>query len=344
MDHTAVDFVKYEKGCNYCTTRATPSPASSEELTRLVEGIKRDGKKRPFDVIVGVSGGVDSSYVLHLCHLYDLRALAVHMDNSWNSALATTNIEKVVSSYAEDFHVKVLDWNRYRQMQLAFMQSDVVDIELLYDNAAIGTVHHTALKYGVKHVLNGVNLSTEGLTIPQNWKWYKYDALNIKDISSRYGVSDPSFPYASTIDRLSAKLNYKITNILDFVEYEKSKALTKLSDDVGYKKYAGKHEESSFTKFYQDVILPLKFGIDKRKVHLSDLILNNEISRTEALTVLTANSIDLEKFLDEDVFILNKLKMEKDEFIKYLNRDRKEHHHFKSEYYYVKKIKNILRL
>ena len=141
------------------------------------------------------------------------------MDNSWNSSNATTNIEKVVSAYAQDFHVEVLNWNEYRQMQRAFFNAHVVDIELLYDNAALGSVQKFARKYKIKHVFTGVNSNTEGMRMPESWAWYKYDSLNIKSICKASGVSYNDFPFANSWDRVKNKYNIIQTNILDYINY-----------------------------------------------------------------------------------------------------------------------------
>ena len=225
-------------------------------------------------------------------------------------------------------------------MQRLF-SADVIDIELLYHPATGAILYYYAKRYNIKYIIDGVNSQTEGIRIPNNWRWYKFDALNIKSISQ--DVKYSNFPYFGTLDRFRAKISgFKRISILNYIQYNKGEALNELTKGYNYTQYSGKHEESTFTKFYQDIILPLKFGIDKRRLHLSDLILNGEIKREQALKILNFRQT-LEEFLENDRFILNKLQLKQTEFRDYINREPKSHSLFKNEYRYVNSVKKMIR-
>jgi hypothetical protein len=246
-----------------------------------------------------LSGGVDSSWVLVQAVKYGLRPLAVHLDNGWNSELAQNNIYKLVSILGVDFYTHVIDWDEYRNMMEAFFQSDVIDVELLYDNAMLAVNYQQANKYKIRYILSGTNQSTEGMRIPESWNWYKYDKAGIKNIVKNFTkIKTKTFPFFSTFDFLI--YNYfkqiKWVPFLDLFIYNKNNALLHLEDNYGYKRYPYKHYESIFTRFYQGYILPKKFGIDKRKLHLSTLIMTNQLSRDQALSLL--NNIPYESTSD----------------------------------------------
>lgn len=342
MDHTAANFQAYEDiGCNYCLPVLMNKSGSSkhEDLEKILNNLHETPGE--YKAVVGVSGGVDSSYVAHLLDQSGIKVLLVHMDNGWDSHLATSNIKKIVNGTRHDFVSYVLYWPELRDMQKSFMLADVVDIELLYDHAAAAILYYYAKKFKIKTIIDGVNQQTEGIKIPDNWRWYKYDGVNIRDISRR--VTHVNYPYFGTIDRIKAKIKgIKRISLLNHISFQKNDALKKLEDRYKYQRYAGKHEESTFTKFYQDIILPNKFGVDKRKLHLSDLILNREIDRDQAVNAIKSVKT-LEYFLDTDCFILNKLNLSKNEFRNYITRPIKKHSDFRNEYATVNFVKKIVR-
>ncbi len=340
MDTTAKGITFDENGyCNYCTefleVLKQPKKRIDISLDKLVEKIKVDGKGKEYDCIVGVSGGVDSSYSLVKVKELGLRPLAVHMDNGWDSELAANNIKNLVEKLGVDLYTHVIDWEEYRELMQAFFDADVIDVELLYDNAMLAVCYQQASKYGVKYILAGTNTSTEGLRMPENWNWFKYDKKNIKNLGKLRNVKLKTFPSLGTIDYVIYEYFKKIKWIpfLDYLpNYNKFEALKLLQDNYSYKPYPYKHYESIFTRFYQGFILPVKFGVDKRKNHLSTLILTGQMKKEEAEKLLMEIPYPSEQELIDDIeYFLKKMKWTKDDLMEYLNRPEKPHTLYGSE-------------
>lgn len=342
MDSSASDFELSSLGCNYCTPllekkldKKEPTQLEFGDIKNLVDKIKKDGRGKKYDCIVGVSGGVDSSYVLKVAFENNLRVLAVHMDNGWNSELAQNNIEVVIREFGFDFYSHVIDWNEYRNMMQSFFDADVIDIELLYDNAMYAVNYNLALKYNIKWVLNGINQATEGMRLPQDWTWFKFDSKNIRDIIKKHGnYRISSFPLMSIWKALYCIYIKKIkfVPILDYVPFNKSIALSYLTN-IGYKPYPYKHYESVFTRFYQGFLLKEKFGVDKRKVHLSTLVVNGEMERSDAEKLLNEISYPSSDDLEEDKkYFLKKMGWDEATLNNYLSREKVEHDKYKNHY------------
>lgn len=345
MDTTAPDIVFDENGvCNFCTEFFNrhknflneTNEQKEQKLNELVTEIKKSSKGKKYDCIVGVSGGVDSSYTLYKVVKLGLKPLAVHMDNGWNSELAQYNIQNLVQKLNVDLYTYVIDWEEYKALQQAFFDADVVDIELLYDNAANAVCYKLAKKNNLKFILAGSNNSTEGVRMPNHWNWNKYDKINILSIFKKFNqtIKIKSFPIISSFDNL---INDKLYNIkwvafLDYLDYIKSDALKILIAEVDYKPYPYKHYESVFTRFYQGYILPKKFNIDKRKVHFTSLILTNQMDRSDAIRILKnipySNKSEEEKDID---YFLKKMNWSNKELDEYLTRKPKSHLDYKSE-------------
>ena len=336
MDESAIDIVFYsDLSCDYCSDFLSTHASQTQknvDLSILIDEVKRDGAGKPYDCIVGVSGGVDSSYVLSLVVEQGLRPLAVHLDNGWNSDLAVSNINNLVKKLNVDLYTHVIDWNENKDLQRSFISADVVDIELLMDNAMLALNYRLASKYKLKYILSGSNAATEGIKMPRSWNWRKYDARNIKAIHKKYGkVKIKTHKLISVVDFLIYSIFKKIKWVafLDYFEYEKEKALCHLEKNYGYRRYPYKHYESIFTRFYQGYILPEKFGIDKRKLHLSNLVVTNQISRDEALKTLSEKPYASDKELSDDYeYVIKKLGYTKSEFQEYIKRPRVCHSKF----------------
>ena len=344
MDSSASDIIFDENGyCNFCNTFLIDGykilNIDLEErqlnLTNLISKIKIDGKGKKYDCIVGVSGGVDSSYVLIKAKEMGLNPLAVHMDNGWNSELAQNNIANLINGLGVDLYTHVIEWDEYKNLMQAFFESNVVDIELLYDNAMMAVNYQQAAKYGIKYILSGVNTSTEGLKMPNGWNWFKYDKKNIQAIAKIFGgIRLKTFPSMGTFDFIKYKLFNKIEwlSFLDYFKYEKKAALDILEKHYGYKPYPYKHYESIFTRFYQGYILPNKFGIDKRRMHLSTLVLTNQIERDEALKMILESPYPSSDQLEEDInYFLKKMDWSLNDLKNYINLPRVEHNMYPSE-------------
>lgn len=344
MDLSAADIRFDTDGvCNYCTDflekkrhifMADPEERDGR-LEALVAEIKAQGRGKRYDCIVGISGGVDSSWVLVRAVELGLRPLAVHMDNGWNSELAQSNITNLVRGLGVDLYTHVIDWPEYRGLMEAFFAADVIDVELLYDNALAGVNYEQATKYGLKYILAGTNTSTEGMAMPRNWYWHKYDKRNIAGISRRFaGPKLKTFPAFGTIDLLRHTFlkGEHFVSFLDYMEYKKADVLARLTAKHGYKPYAYKHYESVFTRFYQGHILPAKFGVDKRKVHLSTLIVTGQMSREEALAAASGIAYPSERDLETDrQYFMKKMGWSETKLADYLARREKPHDAYPSE-------------
>lgn len=344
MDTTASN-ISFDKdgNCSFCTkflnVTSNVLNLSPEEkakkLEHLIARIKKDGKNQKYDCIIGVSGGLDSSYVLIKAKEMGLRPLAVHMDNGWNSELAQNNIGNLVNGLKVDLYTHVIDWSEYKNLMQSFFDAHVMDIELLYDNAMMAVNFEQAARFGVKYILSGVNTATEGMEMPEGWNWFKYDKKNIKAIAKKFrGIKLDTFPAIGTLDFIRYRFKNKIQwlSFLDYFEYEKKHALEILEKEYQYKPYPYKHYESIFTRFYQGYILPKKFGIDKRKMHLSTLILTNQITREEGAALLSQSPYPSEEQLNEDiVYFLKKMKWTMEDLEKYITQPRVEHSEFPSE-------------
>lgn len=344
MDTSAPDIVFDEGGiCNYCTeffqrySRLLYKQPSqrARELQDFVNGVKKDGKGKRYDCVVGVSGGVDSSWALVQAVEHGLRPLAVHMDNGWNSELAQSNIANLIRRLGVDLYTHVIDWDEYRNLMQAFFDADVIDVELLYDNAMLAVNYQQAARNGVKFILGGTNEATEGMRMPNGWNWFKYDKRNIKALGRRFGGTRlRTFPAIGTVDFMWYVFvrGIKWTSFLNYFVYDKFEALEVLKRDYGFKPYPYKHYESVFTRFYQGYILPKKFRVDKRLVHFSTLIASEQMSRGDAIKALDGIAYPSEKSLEEDKqYFLKKMGWSQSQLTEYLCRPAKPHSDYPSE-------------
>lgn len=339
MDTSANGIVFDEKGvCSFCSDHddlLKKSTSLKNNLTKLVREIKEAGRGKRYDCIVGVSGGVDSSWVLVQAVMLGLRPLAVHMDNGWNSELAQNNISNLITKLGVDLYTHVIDWNEYKSLMQAFFDADVIDVELLYDNAMLAVNYRKAKKYGIKYILAGTNLATEGMIIPSNWSWFKYDLRNIKAIARIFSkIKIVTFPGIGTAGFIYHKYFKRIQwiSFLDYFDFNKNNALDILKTSYGYKPYLYKHYESVFTRFYQGAILPKKFGVDKRRHHLSCLIVSGQMTRDEAILKLTDIPYGSERdFEDDKNYFLKKMKWNEEQLTAYFNRPEIPHDFYPTE-------------
>lgn len=344
MDTTASDISFDDNGiCNFCNDYIENSSHIIFEdfqqkkfrLNELVNKIKASCAGKKYDCIIGVSGGVDSSWTLVEAVRLGLKPLAVHMDNGWNSELAQNNIEKLVRELGVDLYTHVIDWEEYRKLMQSFFNADVIDVELLYDNAMLAVNYELAKKYNIKYILAGTNLVTEGMKMPEKWNWYKMDKRNILSIGRKSGVKKfNSFPAIGTLDYIAYRFIFKIewVSFLDYLDFNKSIALDQLEQKFGYKRYPYKHYESVFTRFYQGYILPNKFGVDKRKLHLSTLVISNQLTRDEAKEMLSGIPYASETELNADIkYFLKKMDWSLSDLRDYISRKEVSHSNFDSE-------------
>lgn len=323
MDTTDPEILFDEQGnCNHCTTHLatlTDRPSvevRAEQLARLIDHIKAAGKGRPYDCLIGVSGGVDSTFVAYKVREYGLRPLAVHLDNGWDSELAVANIEKVLKTLEIDLHTLVLDWDEFRDLQLAFLRASVSDAEIPSDHAICASMLRTAIKLRIPYVISGVNVEHEGI-LPREWTYGVMDWRYIRAVHRRYGTMPlRSYPRVSlaTVARYFALHRLKSCRLLDYLDYNKQAAMDVLINQLGWQYYGGKHYESIYTRFFQSYILPVKFGIDKRKAHYSSLICAGQMTRDEAIEQMAQPACPPDMVEADREYVLKKLGLLGDEF------------------------------
>ena len=248
--------------------------------------IKSSKKNNKYDCVIGVSGGVDSSYVAYILKKeFKLNPLAIHLDNGWNSELAVRNIENLLSKLEIDLYTHVIDWEEFRDLQISFLKSSVANSEIPTDHAIVALLYKIAEKENIKFILHGGNLATESI-MPEAWM---HDAKDLKFLNSIHKTfsskslkSYPKMSYLKLFWKIFIK-RIKYIGILNYIAYDKNQAMEILEKNLGWKKYEEKHFESIYTKFFQGYLLPKKFGIDKRKAHYSSLIINGQMKRNEAI-------------------------------------------------------------
>jgi len=357
MDSTVpnISFNKYGM-CNYCTnylnrlSEIKYNDKNNREflLKKTLNKIKIKERKKQYDCIVGISGGLDSSYLLYIIKKLGLRPLAVHLDNGWNSELAVSNIEKLVKKLDVDLYTYVIDWEEFKNLQIAFFKANVIDIEMLTDHAIIATLYKVALQNKVNFIIAGTNIASEGIPLPQGWNHFKFDLTNIKYINKKFGSGNKirSFPTINLIQYFKYRYINRIewVSLLDYIDYVKDNAIKELSS-MDWRPYDKKHYESVFTRFYQGYILPHKFNVDKRKLHYSTLICSSQISRKEALRLMKKQTYDDESALkiDKD-FVLKKLGINEKQFEEYIKTPPIPHNKYLSNKKIYKIVRGMIKL
>lgn len=307
-----------------------------QELRLIIEKIKKAGKGKDFDCILGISGGVDSSYMLHIAvKEFGLRPLVFHVDGGWNSELAVHNINVMIDKLKLDLYTEVINWEEMRDFQLAFFKSGVPHIDIPQDHAFIATLYNFADKYNIKYILNGGNLSTECVQYPMKYYYYGTDMIQIKDIIIKFCTNKmKTYPFSS-IYRHRIYLKYirgvNIIKPLNYIPYFKNEAINLLQKEYGWKPYPQKHFESRFTKFFEGYWLPERFGFDPRRVQLSSLILTGQMTRDEAIKILDKPAYNPETIKDEFNYIATKLGISYDELNYYFTMPVKYYWDYKNQ-------------
>jgi N-acetyl sugar amidotransferase len=305
--------------CDHCIdfrTNVQPDwdtgEAGRQYLEVLVQDIKASGKGKEFDCLLGLSGGVDSSYLLHIMvKQFGLRPLVFHVDGGWNSELAVHNINVLVDKLGLDLYTEVINWQEMRDFQLAWFKSGVPHIDIPQDHAFVATLYNFAEKYNIKYILNGGNISTEVVRYPLQYYYWGTDMFQIRDVIKRFGtVPMNTYPFSS-IYRHKIYLRYlrgvKVVKPLNYLPYTKSSALKLLEEEYGWKPYPQKHFESRFTRFFESYWLSTRFGFDVRRVQYSSLILTGQMSRDDALSKLENPPYDNETIEQDFEYIATKL-------------------------------------
>lgn len=333
MDTTDPNILFDNEGiCNHCHThddemrkKVFSGAVGEKKLADIVAKIKRQNKNKKYDCVIGVSGGVDSTYVAYKVVELGLRPLAVHLDNGWDSELAVKNVENICRKLNIDLHTIVLDWEEFRDLQISFLKASTPDSEIPSDHAIVVSMLKTAKMIGVKHILSGYNVRTE-THLPVAWSQGHYDWGYIKNIQKQFGtIKLKTFPHLSFGNFLFPTYLNKFINILNYIDYSKKDAMPILERELGWRYYGGKHYESIYTRWYQGYWLPAKFGYDKRRTHLSSLVCAGEMTRAEALDALIKESYPPELQREDTAYVLKKFDLTEGQLEELLRSPKKSY-------------------
>jgi len=305
-------------------------------LDQIIEKIRLDGENRDFDCIIGMSGGIDSSYLVYAAkELMGLRPLVFHVDAGWNSQIAVNNIEKLVDDLGLDLYTEVIDWQEMKDLQLAFFKSGVPHIDTPQDHSFFATMYKFAEQHNIKNILTGANYSTECIRNPIEWMYYQSDSIQLRDIHRKFGTRPlKNFPITSILNHkvyLPYVKGIKVVRPLNYIPYIKNEAVKLLTERFGWQPYPQKHFESRFTKFYESYWLPEKFGYDTRKVQYSSLIVTGQMTREEALERLKQSAYDPETIDQDFEYIATKLGISVEELRGYFDAPNKSYEDYRSQ-------------
>lgn len=356
MDTSDPDIIFDAEGvCNHCLrytdivkSRVFEGKEADDKLKDLIQNIKKNGQGKEYDCLIGVSGGVDSTYVAFLLKQYGLRPLAVHFDNGWNSELAVSNIEKTLSKLGIDLYTYVIDWPEFKDLQLSFLKASTPDGEIPTDHAIDSFLWQQASQRGIKYVISGMNFKSEALSVPA-WAYGHSDWKYINSIHKKYGTKKlTKYPHYTFFDLFYYNIvkGIRIVSVLNYIEYDKEEAIKILENKLGWVYYGGKHYESIYTRFYQSYILPKKFNIDKRRGHLSDLISSGQISRSDAEELLVKEVCPQELINSDLEFVKKKLNLSQEQFDEIMNLPIKSFREYPNSYstvQFLRRTVNFLR-
>jgi N-acetyl sugar amidotransferase len=336
--------------CNYCElydimeAEYPLGEINKINLDNLISKIKKYGKNKPYDCVAGVSGGTDSTYMLHLAKKLDLRVLAVHFDNGWDSELAVSNIKSSLEILGYDLYTYVIDWEEFKDLQLSFLKASTIDSEIPTDLAINGVLYKTALKKGINYILSGISFRTEG-NMPQFWAYG--DGKYVKSVQKLFGTKKlNSFPnltiplifYYTFIKRI------KLIRFLNYFDYSKFEAAKILEKELGWRNYAGHHFESIYTRFYQGYISPVKFNVDRRIVSLSAQVRSGHILREDALKKIQEQHYDPYLLKEDKIYIAKKFGISLREFENLLNLPPKTFRDYPNSYSLLKRTQTVLKI
>jgi len=354
MDISDPEITFNDEGvCNHCLnfedTKKNwfPNQEGQKKLEAYLSQIKKSGQNQEYDCIIGLSGGIDSAYLALKAKDWGLKPLVIHVDAGWNSELAVSNIEKIVKHCSYDLHTEVIDWNAMKNLHLAYLKSGVSNQDVPQDHIFFSTLYHYATKNKIKYILSGGNIATESI-FPGSWHGSAMDAINLKAIYKRFG-STKVLKNFKTISFFKYYIYFpfvyrmRVLRPLNFMPYNKRVSLLEL-EKIGYKKYDGKHGESIFTKFFQTYYLPKKFGYDKRRPHLSSLIVSGQLTREEALIELDKPLHNTETIKNDKAYIAKKLGLSLEGLDELIENKNHVYSDFPNWMQYLKLIRFLSRL
>ena len=357
MDTSDPNITFDERGwCDYCRNYYDnilpnwhPDEKGMKELQPLIDKIKREGKGKDHDCLIGLSGGVDSSYVTYLAkEKFGLRPMLFHVDAGWNSQEAVNNIQRLVDGLKLELYTEVINWEEMKDLQLAFFKAQVPHVDTPQDHVFFASLYNFAAKHKYKYILTGANYSTECVREPLEWHYHASDLRQIKDIHKQFGTKElKTFPMA---DIFKYKIYYRffkgvrVVKPLNYVPYIKEKVMDELAESFGWQKYAYKHYESRFTRFYEGYWLPKKFGYDKHRAHFSSLILTKQMTRAEALEKIAQPAYDEATIMQDFEYIAKKLDLTAAELQDIMNGENKTYRDYKNNMTLIDIGTKILRL
>jgi N-acetyl sugar amidotransferase len=337
-------FIQFDRGgvCNHCRLydilvkqRVLKGSESEQAINAIREKIKKDGEGKRYDCIMGLSGGVDSTYVAYLVKQWGLRPLAVSLDNGYDTEIASANVKNLVKKLNLDHKVYTVDWGQFKDLQLAYLKSGVLDLETPTDNVLTAMLYRYAKNYNVKYLITGYNIATEGI-MPSSWNFADDDILNLKAIHKVFGTKPINLlPTIGLYQKLYYEygLGIKQVTVLNMIPYAKSEAKELIKKELGWVDYGAKHHESIYTRFFQVYILPKRWGIDKRRAHLSSLVCAGQMTRNEALKEIVNSPYPNPQMEQQDKeFVLNKLGITDERFEAFMALPKRSHLEFSSDY------------
>lgn len=344
MDTSDPGIVFHDGICNHCKSFDhviesglwQPNELGSARLASWVDKVKKAQRKERYDCIIGLSGGVDSSYLAVVAHKLGLRCLAVHVDAGWNSEIAVRNIEVLVKGLKMDLVTHVVDWEEMRNLQVAFLKSGVPNQDIPQDHAFFSALYQTARKWGIRFQLQGRNFVSESV-LPKSWGYNAMDGIHLRAINDAFGKQPlrryhvmSVLEYADYFVGLPWRSEFEVFDPLNWMPYDPRKARVELHKDYGWTDYGQKHWESHWTKFFQSYYLPTRFGFDKRRAHLASLVLSGSIERNEALAELQQPAFDERRIVRDLEFVRRKLELDVGEWSRILTSPVHLHEEYKT--------------
>jgi len=339
----------YDNFINEMKPHWSPKGMDFSKLEVLVSSIKKAGEGKEFDCLLGLSGGLDSSYMLHtMVRQFGLRPLVFHVDGGWNSELAVHNIHALIDKLGLELYTEVINWDEMSDFQLAFFKSGVPHIDIPQDHAFIAAQYKFAEKSGVKYILNGGNISTECVVNPLQYFYWGTDLIQINDIIKKFGIIPMNSYSFSSVYRHKLYLRYfkgvKVVKPLNFIPYTKLAASQILMKEYGWRMPERKHFESRFTRFYESYWLPTRFGFDVRRVQFSSLIFTGQMTREDALRELEKPPYDVDNIMHDFEYIATKMGVSIDELHNYHRLPKKFFWDYKNQNKVLLAIESIVRL